>query len=159
MVQCKHYVMSCFMYSRMATCTSFRLCPYDPLRMFSWTVKRPFQVRTAWSFMDKGVKISTSTLVSVTKGPPESLFRMQIKFPGSPCRARLVGTSQEKATLSPSDTAIGLDVLPTIHFRLENMRGASSISCHLWQFKIATKHELYIDVNQMILAYICYYQA
>ena len=87
MVQCKHYVMSCFMYSRMATCTSFRLCPYDPLRMFSWTVKRPFQVRTAWSFMDKGVKISTSTFVSVTKGPPESLFRMQIKFPGSPCRA------------------------------------------------------------------------
>ena len=58
-----------------------------PLRMFSWTVKRPFQVRTAWSFMDKGVKISTSTLVSVTKGPPESLFTMQIKFPGSPCRA------------------------------------------------------------------------
>jgi hypothetical protein len=72
---------------------------------------------------------------------------------------RLVGTSQEKATLSPSDTAIGLDVLPTIHFRLENMRGASSISCHLWQFKIATKHESYIDVNQMILAYICHYQA
>jgi len=27
---------------------------------------------------------------------------------------RLVGTSQEKATLSPSDTAIGLDVLPFI---------------------------------------------
>ena len=126
-----------------------------PLRMFSWTVKRPFQVRTAWSFMDKGVKISTSTLVSVTKGPPESLFTMQSNFRVH--RAAPCGHLAREGNVVTKWYGYRVGCF-TIHFRLGNMRGGS-ISCHLWQFKIATKHESYIDVNQMILAYICHYQA
>lgn len=74
---------------------------------------------------------------------------------------RLVGTLQEKATLSPSDTAIGLDVLPTIHFCLENMPGASSIS---WMPLVAIKNRNKTRVVHRCepndsRIHICHYQA
>ena len=84
-----------------------------PLRMFSWTVETAISSPNGLVVHGQGCQNFDLNTCQRNKRAPGVPVHNANQISGFTV-PRLVGTSQEKATLSPSDTAIGLDVLPFI---------------------------------------------